>query len=62
LSRPDQGVSLAEVLGQIGLGCKLGRESAKPYREEWTKKGFQEGLAADAMRVLSSADVALRAI
>ena len=45
LSRPDQGVSLDEVLGQIGLGRKLGREFTKPYREEWTRKGFQEGLA-----------------
>ena len=44
LSRPDQGVSLDEVLRQIGLGRKLEREFTKAYREEWTKKGFQEGL------------------
>jgi hypothetical protein len=44
LGRPDQGVSLDEVLGQIGLRRRLGKEFTKAYREEWTKKGFQEGL------------------
>ena len=51
LSRPDQGVSLDEVLGQIGLGRKLGREFTRAYREEWTKKGFQEGLAGIGLRL-----------
>ena len=50
LSRPDQGVSLAEVLAQIGLGRKLEREFTKVYREEWTKKGFQEGLTGLGLR------------
>jgi hypothetical protein len=50
LNRSDQGVSLDEVLGQIGLGCKLGREFTKAYKEEWTKKGFQEGLAGLGIR------------
>jgi hypothetical protein len=50
LGRPDQGVSLDEVLGQIGLGRKLEREFTKVYREEWTKKGFQEGLTGLGLR------------
>ena len=50
LGRPDQGVSLDEVLGQIGLGRRLGREFSKAYREEWTKKGFQEGLTGLGIR------------
>jgi hypothetical protein len=50
LGRPDQGVSLDEVLGQIGLGRKLEREFTKAYREEWTKKGFQEGLTGLGLR------------
>ena len=44
LNRPDQGVSLDEILGQIGLGRRLEREFTKAYKEEWTQKGFQEGL------------------
>jgi hypothetical protein len=44
LSRPDQGVSLEEVLAQVGMGRKLEAQFTKAYREEWTKKGFQEGL------------------
>jgi hypothetical protein len=50
LSRSEQGVSLDEVLGQVGLGRRLGREFTKAYREEWTKKGFQEGLTGLGIR------------
>jgi hypothetical protein len=44
MHRAEQGVSLEEVLNQIGLGRKLGREFSREYREQWTQKGFQEGL------------------
>jgi len=44
MKRSEQGVSLEEVLSQIGLGKKLDREFSREYREHWTKKGFQEGL------------------
>jgi hypothetical protein len=44
LRRAEQGVSLEEVLNLIGLGRKLGREFSKAYRDEWTQKGFREGL------------------
>ena len=50
LGRPYQGVSLDEVLGQVGLGRKLEREFTRAYKEEWTKKGFQEGLAGIGIR------------
>jgi hypothetical protein len=50
LHRGEQGVSLEEVLGQIGLGRKLSREFTRTYREEWTKKGFKEGLGGMGMR------------
>lgn len=50
LSRPDQGVSLEEVLGQVGLGRELEREFTNAYKEEWTRKGFQEGLAGLGLR------------
>lgn len=50
LHRADQGVSLEEVLNQIGLGRKLGREFSRDYREQWTQKGFQEGLGGMGMR------------
>lgn len=42
--RAEQGVSLEEILKQIGLGRTLAREFSKDYREQWTQKGFQEGL------------------
>ncbi len=44
LGRSDQGVSLEEVLGKIGLGRRLAREFTREYREQWTRKGFDEGL------------------
>ena len=50
LRRPDQGVSLDEILRQIGLGRKLENEFTKAYREEWTKRGFQEGLTGIGLR------------
>jgi hypothetical protein len=53
LRRPDQGVSLDEVLEQIGLGRKLENEFTKAYREEWTKKGFQESLTGIGLRSAS---------
>jgi len=44
MHRAEQGVSLDEVLNQIGLGRKLGREFSREYREQWTQRGFEEGL------------------
>jgi hypothetical protein len=50
LGRPEQGVSLEEVLNQVGLGRKLQRQFTRACREEWTQKGFQEGLGGMGMR------------
>lgn len=44
LSRSEQGVALEEVLGQLGLSRKLEREFTRAYKDQWTSKGFQEGL------------------
>ena len=43
-NRDEQGISLEEVLQQIGLGRSLSWPFAKAFRKTWTKKGFQEGL------------------
>ncbi len=45
MGRSEQGVSLEEVLSQAGLSRKLGREFCREYREQWTRKGFEEGLS-----------------
>lgn len=50
LRRAAQGVSLEEVLNQIGLGRRLTREFSRDYREQWTQKGFQEGLGGIGVR------------
>lgn len=42
--RSDQGISLEEVLQLLGLGCRLGHEYTKRYRERWAGEGFREGL------------------
>ena len=44
LKRSGQGISLEEILQQIGLGVGLPRQFTKTYREEWSRKGFAEGL------------------
>ena len=45
LLRAEQGVSLQEILDRLGLSRHLTRQFTKPFREEWTNKGFQEHLA-----------------
>jgi len=49
LSRAEQGISLEEILQRIGSGRKLQRKFTRQYREEWTKKGFQEKLGGAGM-------------
>jgi len=50
LGRSEQGISLAEILEQIGLGRKLHDRFTRLFREKWTGKGFQEGLGGLGMR------------
>jgi hypothetical protein len=42
LNRRDQGISLEELLQQIGLGRELSRPFSKVFRETLTTKGSQE--------------------
>lgn len=42
IDRSDQGISLEEILEQIGLGCELPYPLSRKYREKWTAKGFAE--------------------
>jgi len=44
LGRAEQGISLEEILAGIGLGRPLRHEYEKAFREEWTRKGQQEGI------------------
>ena len=44
MKRSEQGISFEEVLQQIGLGTALPRQFSRVFREEWTRKGFGEGL------------------
>ncbi|MGC9454003.1 MAG: hypothetical protein ACP5HU_03990 [Phycisphaerae bacterium] len=43
-NKGEQGISLQEILEQVGLGRKLSKPFGKQYREYWTGKGMQEGL------------------
>jgi len=38
----EQGISLEEILQQIGLTKDLSRQFTKAYREEWTRRGQQD--------------------
>ena len=42
--KSDRGLSLAEILEQVGLGRQLSLQFTKEWRERWTKKGFAEKL------------------
>jgi hypothetical protein len=44
MKRSGQGISLEEILQRVGLGIGMPRQFTKTYREEWTQKGFEEGL------------------
>ena len=42
LNRIEQGLSLEEVLGAVGLGRQLPRQFTKEFRVHWTKRGQEE--------------------
>lgn len=44
LHRGEQGISLEEILHQTGLSRPLHWKFSRACREQWTKKGFEEGL------------------
>ena len=44
LDLAERGISLEELLGRVGLGRDVPRHFGKDYREQWTKKGWEERL------------------
>ena len=47
--RADQGISLEELLYQIGLGRKLERQYTKKFREQFTQKGQEDSIRERGM-------------
>ena len=48
-SRPEQGLSLEEVLNRIGFNRNVGAQFAAAFRKKWTHRGFEEGLAGNGL-------------
>lgn len=46
IQKPDQGISLEEILNKLGIrrGLKLAPKLTKSFREKYTAQGFQEAL------------------
>ncbi len=40
----EQGISLEEIFDKLGMKRRVEREFSKKFREEWTRKGFEERL------------------
>ena len=47
--RADQGISLEEILNQIGLGRKLTRQFTREFREQFTQKGQEDNVRGRGM-------------
>lgn len=56
LSRTEQGLSLEEVLGAIGLGRGLPHQFSKGFRKRWTKQGQQEMIRGIGLRSPATSD------
>jgi hypothetical protein len=50
LKRSSQGLSLEEILGQIGLTKALTPQHTKKFRENWSQKGFEQGITGLALK------------
>jgi hypothetical protein len=50
LKRSGQGVSLEEIIGQIGMTKALAWQHTKNFREHWSKKGFEQGITGLALK------------
>ena len=44
LKRSAQGISLEEVIDQVGLTKALNSQFTRAFRERWSRMGFQDGL------------------
>lgn len=43
-NRPQNGISLEELLKSLGLQKKLERQYTEPFRKHWTRMGSQDGI------------------
>jgi hypothetical protein len=50
LLRSEQGISLEEIMQSIGLTKKLKPQFGKAFREEWSRRGFDEGISGLAFK------------
>ncbi len=50
LNGVEQGLSLEEILGQIGLGQSVSWPYSRGFREHWTKKGQEEMIRGVGLR------------
>jgi hypothetical protein len=56
LKRSEQGISLEEILKDIGLGVPLPRQFTKAYRKQCTGMGFEEGLGGTGRQSKNTGD------
>jgi hypothetical protein len=50
LNRSDQGISLEEVLQQVGLGRSVARQYTKQFRERYAREGAQDALRSRGLK------------
>jgi len=50
LGKGDQGISLEEILQEIGLSQNIEREYTKKFREKWTHKGQVDSIQSQGLR------------
>lgn len=50
LNRSGQGLSLEEILGQIGMTKSLTWQHTKKFRDRWSNEGFVQGITGLALK------------
>ena len=50
LGKSEQGISLEEILKEVGLYKKLEREYTKKFRAKWTQKGRVDSIQSEGLR------------
>ncbi len=53
LDRAEQGISLEEVLQQIGFGRDVSQQFTKAFRIKWTKSGAEEKIRGVGLKLRS---------
>lgn len=51
LNRAEQGISLEEVLNDVGLGRRLTWRFTRAFRDKWTKRGFVDHLGGMGKKI-----------